>query len=59
MAACEHCGKKAMVGNRVSHSKRRTKHRFEANIQLVHVLEGDRLVRKHLCAKCIKTLNKV
>ncbi|MHB8626030.1 MAG: 50S ribosomal protein L28 [Aggregatilineales bacterium] len=56
---CEHCGKRGMVGNRVSHSKRRTKHRFDANIQTVHVLEGARNVRKTLCAKCIKALNKV
>lgn len=56
---CEHCGKTAMVGNRVSHSKRRTKHRFDANIQHVHVLEGTKMVRKTLCTKCIKALNKV
>jgi len=59
MATCENCGKKSMVGNRVSHSKRRTKHRFEANIQPIHVMEGPHSVRKHLCTKCIKALNKV
>ena len=48
-----------MVGNRVSHSKRRSKHRFDANIQSVHVLEGAKNVRKVLCTKCIKALNKV
>jgi large subunit ribosomal protein L28 len=59
MAVCQHCGKRAMTGHRVSHSKRRTNHRFEVNIQHVHVLEGTRNVRKTLCAKCIKALNKV
>ena len=59
MAQCEHCGKIAQVGNNVSHSKRHTKRRFKPNVQRVHVLEGDKLVRKYLCAKCIKTLNKV
>jgi large subunit ribosomal protein L28 len=59
MAVCETCGKKSMVGNRVSHSKRRSKHRFDANIQSVHVLEGVKNVRKVLCTKCIKALNKV
>jgi len=49
-----------MVGNRVSHSKRRSKHRFDANIQSVHVLDSaNKSVRKVLCTKCIKALNKV
>jgi large subunit ribosomal protein L28 len=59
MAQCEHCGKTAQVGNNVSHSKRRTKRRFYPNIQSVKVFEGGKLVRKKLCAKCIKTLTKV
>jgi large subunit ribosomal protein L28 len=29
---CEITGKKAMVGNNVSHSKRRTKRKFEVNL---------------------------
>ncbi len=59
MATCENCGKIAMTGNKVSHSKRHTKRRFDANIQRVHVLEGNRNVRMKLCTKCIKALNKV
>ena len=59
MAQCEHCGKTAQVGNNVSHSKRRTKRRFYHNIQSVKVYEQGKLVRKQLCAKCIKTLTKV
>ncbi len=59
MAQCENCHKAGMVGNNVSHSKRRTKRRFEANVQYVRVLEEGRLVRKYLCTKCIKALNKV
>lgn len=58
MAQCDHCGKTAQVGNNVSHSKRRTKRRFYPNIQAAKVYEGDKLVRKTLCAKCIKTLTK-
>ncbi len=59
MAMCENCHKTAMVGKNVSHSKRRTKRRFFVNVQRVHVLEGNTRVRKNLCAKCIKALNKV
>ena len=36
-----------------------TKRQFKPNIQRVKVFEGDRLVAKNLCAKCIKTLSKV
>ncbi len=59
MAMCETCGKRARMGNNVSHSKRHTKRPFKANIQSVHVLENERSVRKQLCTKCIKALNKV
>jgi large subunit ribosomal protein L28 len=59
MAMCDNCEKKSMVGMKVSHSKRHTKRRFDPNIQNVRVLEDGKLVRRHLCTKCIKALNKV
>jgi large subunit ribosomal protein L28 len=59
MAVCENCGKRAQVGNNVSHSKHRTKRQFKPNIQRVRVMEGNRTVRKYMCAKCIKALTKV
>jgi large subunit ribosomal protein L28 len=59
MAACENCGKSAMVGNNVSHSKHRSKRRFYPNIQRVTVAEGTKMVKKYMCTKCIKTLHKV
>ena len=58
MAQCGNCGKKAQVGNNVSHSKRRTKRLFHANIQHTRVFEDGKMVRKYLCTKCIKALNK-
>ena len=57
--SCEKCGKTAMVGNNVSHSKHRTKRRFNPNIQRIKVAEGTKMVRKYLCTKCIKSLHKV
>ena len=48
-----------MVGNNVSHSKHRTKRRFNPNIQRIRVAEGTKTVRKYLCTKCIKSLHKV
>lgn len=59
MAACENCGKIALVGNNVSHSKRRTKRRFYPNIQRVKLVENGKTTRVYLCAKCIKALNKI
>jgi large subunit ribosomal protein L28 len=58
MAKCEICGKKPMFGHNVSHSKRRTKRQFRPNIQQVRFFEGGRLVRKKICSKCLKTMNK-
>ncbi len=58
MAKCERCGKSTQFGHSVSHSNVRTKRKFKANIQRVTVNEGDRRVRKYLCAKCIKTLSR-
>jgi len=58
MAKCENCGKGPMFGNRRSHSLRATRHKFKPNLQRVRVLESGQLVRKTLCAKCIKTLAK-
>lgn len=56
---CQSCGKSQMTGHKVSHSKRHTKRTFDPNIQRVHVMEGNQSVRKCLCTKCIKALNKV
>ncbi len=58
MAKCEYCGRGPLFGNNRSHSRRATRRRFNVNIQSVKVLENGRYVRRRLCAKCIKTLNK-
>ncbi|MBX3065892.1 MAG: 50S ribosomal protein L28 [Anaerolineae bacterium] len=58
MAVCANCGKKAQSGNAVSFSKRHTKRKFNPNLQRIKVLEGEKVVRKVYCAKCIKALSK-
>ena len=58
MAICDTCGKRVVTGNNVSFSKRHTRRIFNANIQKVKVLVGDKYVSKKLCAKCIKALSK-
>lgn len=48
------CGKGIMMGHRVSHSKRRTNHKFKPNLQMkTFVLNGKRVTVK-LCTNCIK-----
>jgi large subunit ribosomal protein L28 len=56
MAKCDNCGKTTKFGHNRSFSMRATRRQFRPNLQRVRVMENDRLVRKVLCAKCIKRL---
>lgn len=58
MAKCNQCGKTTTFGHNRSHSLVATRRKFRPNLQRVSVLEGGKLVRKVLCARCIKTLTK-
>jgi large subunit ribosomal protein L28 len=58
MAKCENCGKTARSGMNVSFSQRHTKRKFRPNLQKVRVFEGEKLVQKTYCTKCIKSLSK-
>ena len=40
MAKCEICAKAGQSGNNVSHSKRRTKRRWAANVQNMTIYQG-------------------
>ncbi len=59
MAVCANCGKKPMFGNTRSFSMRHSRRKFKPNIQRVRLMENGQVVRKYLCAKCIKTLAKI
>lgn len=58
---CQITGKKAMVGNNVSHSKRRTKRQFKVNLlkKKFYHPDEDRWVTLMVSAKGIKTIAKV
>lgn len=58
MAKCNHCGKATTFGHNRSFSQRATNRAFKPNLQKVSVMEKGRLIKKTLCAKCIKTLGK-
>ncbi|MBR0130198.1 MAG: 50S ribosomal protein L28 [Firmicutes bacterium] len=52
---CEICGKGQVSGNNVSHSRRRTRRKWNANIQSVRVVENGTIVRKNVCTSCIRS----
>jgi len=58
MATCNTCGKKTTFGHSRSFSQHATNRMFKPNLQKVTVFEKGRMVKKTLCAKCIKTLGK-
>jgi large subunit ribosomal protein L28 len=57
---CQITGKQMMVGNNVSHSKRRTKRRFQPNLfdRRFYLAEEDRYVILRVSAQGIRTINK-
>ncbi|MDE7411764.1 MAG: 50S ribosomal protein L28 [Paramuribaculum sp.] len=57
---CQITGKKAMVGNNVSHSKRRTKRRFNINLfnKKFYWVEQDAWISLTICANGLRTINK-
>ena len=58
---CQITGKKAMVGNNVSHSKRRTKRRFNVNLftKKFYWVEQDCWINLRISAAGLRTINKV
>jgi large subunit ribosomal protein L28 len=57
---CELTGKKAVVGNNVSHSNIKTKRRFYPNLQTkkFYIPEMDKWVTLKVSAAAIRTINK-
>ncbi|GGB75117.1 50S ribosomal protein L28 [Flavobacterium suaedae] len=57
---CDLTGKKAMVGNNVSHAMNKTKRKFNVNLmkKRFYLPEEDRWVTLRVAASTIKTINK-
>jgi large subunit ribosomal protein L28 len=53
-AVCELCGKKPYFGMSLSHSHRRTKRRFNPNIQRVRAVVNGAPKRLNVCTSCIR-----
>jgi len=58
---CQITGKKAMVGNNVSHSKRRTKRTFDINLfrKKFYWVEQDTWISLNISAAGLRTVNKI
>jgi large subunit ribosomal protein L28 len=57
---CDLTGKRAMVGNNVSHAMNKTKRKFSVNLvkKRFYLAEEDRWVTLRVAASTIKTINK-
>lgn len=58
---CELTGKKAMVGNNVSHAMNKTKRKFNANLikKRFYIPEEDQWITLKIAASTLKTINKI
>ncbi|MDR3062452.1 MAG: 50S ribosomal protein L28 [Dysgonamonadaceae bacterium] len=58
---CQITGKKAMVGNNVSHSNRKTKRKFNVNLftKKFYWVEQDAWVSLSISANGLRTINKM
>jgi large subunit ribosomal protein L28 len=57
-SVCDICGKKPGFGNNISHSHRRTRRRWNPNIQKMRAMVNGSPKRVAVCMKCLKA-NKV
>ena len=57
---CELTGKRAMVGNNVSHAMNKTKRKFSVNLvkKRFYIAEEDRWVTLKISTAALKTINK-
>jgi len=53
-SVCDLCGKGPGFGNNVSHSHRRTRRRWNPNVQRVRAMVGGTRKRLYVCTSCIK-----
>jgi len=58
---CELTGKKAMVGNNVSHAMNKTKRKFNANLikKRFYIPEEDQWITLKIATSTLKTINKI
>ena len=52
---CSICGKGQASGNNVSHSHRKTRRTFKANVQKVSFVKEGKVVSDYVCTRCLKS----
>ena len=52
---CSVCNKGRASGNNVSHSNRKTKRAFNANVQKVRIVTESGVSNEYVCARCLKS----
>ncbi len=52
---CEVCGKSQVSGNKVSHSNRHSRRKWNVNIQSVRVNENGTARRSKVCTRCLRS----
>lgn len=52
---CSICGKGQTSGNNVSHSNRKTRRTFKANVQKVSYVKDGKVTSDYVCARCLKS----
>ncbi|MBK7183106.1 MAG: 50S ribosomal protein L28 [Bacteroidetes bacterium] len=57
---CEITGKKAIVGNNVSHSNTKTKRKFNVNLKVkkFYIPEEDKWITMRISTSALRTINK-
>ncbi|MEE2884377.1 MAG: 50S ribosomal protein L28 [Chloroflexota bacterium] len=55
MARCQVCLKSGQSGNNVSHSKRRTRTRWHANVQRATITDSGVRRKVSICTRCLRS----
>ncbi len=55
---CSICGKGKVSGNNVSHSHKKTKRSFNANVHKVTTETDGKISHDYVCTRCLRTAKK-
>ncbi len=55
---CSICGKGKVSGNNVSHSHKKTKRSFNANVHKVTIETDGKTSQEYVCTRCLRTAKK-
>ena len=52
---CDICGKGTTSGNNVSHSNRKTKRTWKANLLTTRIVDGKTIKKVKICTRCLRS----